>query len=108
MSPLGMTRFTCEVSRSTTGLSLPAHFKDDTPEKRGSGVGLGQRPRAGDLGVGIWAGGCPKALLALACYGQLDCEAQLAVPEGGPLGARVPADGLRTRHCGENCWAMGT
>lgn len=65
MSPLGMTRFTCEVSRSTTGLSLPARFKDDTPEKRGSGVGLGQRPRAGDLGVGIWAGGRPKALLAL-------------------------------------------
>ncbi|XP_045857524.1 uncharacterized protein LOC123939748 [Meles meles] len=104
----GMTRFTCGVSRSITGLSLPAHFKDDIPEKRSSGVGRGQRPRAGDPGVGVWAGGCPKALLALACYDQLDCEGQRVVPEGGPLGPRGPADGLRTGHCGENCWAMGT
>lgn len=101
MSPLGMTRFTCEVSRRTSGrlLSLPAHFKDDTPEERGSGVGLGQRPRAGDLGVGVQAGGCPEALLAWAC--------QLAASKGGHLGPCGPADGLRTGHSSENTgpWA---
>lgn len=101
VSPLGMTRFTCEVSRRTSGrlLSLPAHFKDDTPEERGSGVGLGQRPRAGDLGVGVQAGGCPEALLARAC--------QLAASKGGHLGLCGPADGLRTGHSSENTgpWA---
>lgn len=109
MSPLGMTRFTREVSRRASGwlLSVAAHFKDETPEKRGSGAGLGQRPRAGGLGLGIQEGGCPEVLPARARHGQLDREGQWAMPERGPLGSWGPADGLRTGRSSENRWAVG-